>query len=159
MAEAPEGPPIAFRWRRALQRVVAAEGPERIKPEWWRDGEIRPRDYYRIEDEARWRYWFYRQCLFTAREGAPPRWFMHGIFAGQSNFSFLRGASHLEELVVTAKRLGFTALGLADRNTVLGVVRAHHAAREAGLAYHSGARLVFSDCSFEILAYPANRDG
>ncbi|MEX0347332.1 MAG: error-prone DNA polymerase [Rhizobiaceae bacterium] len=80
-------------------------------------------------------------------------------FAAQSNFSFLRGASHPEELVVTAKRLGLAALGLADRNTVSGVVRAHQAAKEAGLAYHPGARLVFSDCCFEILAYPKTRQG
>ncbi len=80
-------------------------------------------------------------------------------FSVQSNFSFLRGASHPEELVVTAKRLGLAALGLADRNTVSGVVRAHQAAKEAGLAYHPGARLVFSDCCFEVLAYPANRQG
>ncbi|MEZ5812608.1 MAG: error-prone DNA polymerase [Rhizobiaceae bacterium] len=80
-------------------------------------------------------------------------------FAVQSNFSFLRGASHPEELAVTAKRLGLAALGLADRNTVAGVVRAHQAAREAGLSYHPGSRLVFSDSPFEILAYPADRGG
>ncbi|MCP5000672.1 MAG: DNA polymerase Y family protein [Hyphomicrobiales bacterium] len=81
MAEVPEGPPITFRWRRALHRVVAAEGPERIEAEWWRDDEARPRDYYRIEDEVGRRYWLYRQGLFTAHDAPPPRWFMHGIFA------------------------------------------------------------------------------
>ena len=45
-------------------------------------------------------------------------------FGIQSNFSFLRGASKPEELVVAAKLLGFSAIGLADRNTVAGVVRA-----------------------------------
>ena len=45
-------------------------------------------------------------------------------FAVQSNFSFLRGASKPEELVVTASLLGHAAMGLADRNTVAGVVRA-----------------------------------
>jgi DNA polymerase III alpha subunit len=44
--------------------------------------------------------------------------------ATASNFSFLRGASHPEELAVTAKRLGLSGLGLADRNTVAGTVRA-----------------------------------
>ena len=43
-------------------------------------------------------------------------------FAIQSNFSFLRGASRPEELAVTASRLGLSAIGLADRNTVAGVV-------------------------------------
>ena len=159
MAEVPEGPPITFRWRRALHRVVAAEGPERIEPEWWREDETRPRDYYRIEDEAGRRYWLYRQGLYAAEATGyaalvHARDFrlmtIHDIsipafaeFAVQSNFSFLRGASHPEELVVTAKRLGLAALGLADRNTVSGVVRAHQAAKEAGLAYHPGARLEF----------------
>ena len=45
-------------------------------------------------------------------------------FGVQSNFSFLRGASKPEELVVAAELLGFSAIGLADRNTVAGVVRA-----------------------------------
>lgn len=81
MAEVPEGPPVTFRWRRALHRVVAAEGPERIEPEWWRSDETRPRDYYRIEDEAGRRYWLYRQGLYTREPATMPRWFMHGIFA------------------------------------------------------------------------------
>ena len=37
LAEVPEGPPQRFRWRRVLHRVVRAEGPERIAPEWWRE--------------------------------------------------------------------------------------------------------------------------
>ena len=50
-------------------------------------------------------------------------------FGIQSNFSFLRGASKPEELVVAAKLLGFSAIGLADRNTVAGVVRAWQQAK------------------------------
>ena len=80
-------------------------------------------------------------------------------FSTRSNFSFLEGASHPEELAVTAHRLGHGAMGLADRNTVAGVVRAHMAAKEAGLAYHPGARLVFSDGSPDVLAYPKSRKG
>ncbi len=79
--------------------------------------------------------------------------------AAASNFSFLRGASHPEELVVTARRLGLAGLGLADRNTVSGTVRAHMAAKEAGLEYRPGARLVFSDGTPDVLAYPQNRAG
>lgn len=81
MAEVPEGPPITFRWRRALHRVIAAEGPERIETEWWREDETRPRDYYRIEDEDGRRYWLYRQGLYANDTNPPPRWFMHGVFA------------------------------------------------------------------------------
>ncbi|WP_173933876.1 error-prone DNA polymerase [Chelativorans sp. Marseille-P2723] len=80
-------------------------------------------------------------------------------FAVQSNFSFLRGASHPEELAVTAKLYGFRALGLADRNTVAGVVRAWSQAKVEGLAYHPGCRLVFSDGTPDILAYPRDRQG
>jgi error-prone DNA polymerase len=80
-------------------------------------------------------------------------------FAVQSNFSFLRGASKPEELAVTAKMLGLSALGLADRNTVAGVVRAWQQAKEARIAYHPGCRLVFSDGTSDILAYPRNRQG
>ncbi len=74
-----------------------------------------------------------------------------------SNFSFLRGASHGEELVACAKKLGLAGLGIADRNSVAGVVRAHLAAKEAGLTFAPGVRLVFSDGTPDILAYPQDR--
>lgn len=81
--ELPEGPPLHFRWRRALYKVARAEGPERIAPEWWRPGvdqEAPTRDYFRIEDAEGRRYWLFRQGLYEAAK-TPPRWFMHGIFA------------------------------------------------------------------------------
>ncbi|MEO5324669.1 DNA polymerase Y family protein [Mesorhizobium sp. CC13] len=79
--EVPDGPPLNFRWRRAMHRVARAEGPERIAPEWWREGgaDAPTRDYYRIEDADGRRYWLYRQGLYSAQ--AVPRWFMHGVFA------------------------------------------------------------------------------
>ncbi|MEP9387184.1 error-prone DNA polymerase [Mesorhizobium sp. KR9-304] len=89
-------------------------------------------------------------------------------FAVQSNFSFLRGASRPEELVVTAALLGHAGIGLADRNTVAGVVRAwsqskHIRLSEDGepfkLPYHPGCRLVFCDGTPDVLAYPRNRKG
>ena len=49
-----------------------------------------------------------------------------------TNFSFLRGASHAPEIVQQAAALGLKAIGIADRNTLAGVVRAHVAAKEAG---------------------------
>jgi error-prone DNA polymerase len=74
-----------------------------------------------------------------------------------TNFSFLRGASHAEELVERAHELGLSGLGVADRNSVAGVVRAHSAARERGLKLAVGARLVFADGTPDILAYPSDR--
>ncbi|MEO5324668.1 error-prone DNA polymerase [Mesorhizobium sp. CC13] len=80
-------------------------------------------------------------------------------FGIRSNFSFLRGASTPEELATTAKFLGFSAFGLADCNTVAGVVRAWKMAEEEKLAYHPGCRLVFSDGTPQMLAYPQDREG
>jgi len=85
-----------------------------------------------------------------------PRYFE---FAAASNFSFLRGASHAEELMLQAAHIGLDGLGLTDRNSVAGVVRAHLIKREQELtlAYHPGARLVFADGTPDILAYPRDR--
>ncbi|MBU2406168.1 MAG: error-prone DNA polymerase [Alphaproteobacteria bacterium] len=77
----------------------------------------------------------------------------------QSNFSFLRGASRPEELVVAARLLGYSSIGLADRNSVAGVVRAWQQAKVEGLAYHPGCRLVFCDGMPDVLAYPRDRKG
>ncbi|GAB0115111.1 error-prone DNA polymerase [Acidisoma sp. C75] len=75
-----------------------------------------------------------------------------------SNYSFLRGASHVEELVGTARALGYTALGLADRNSVAGLVRAWNAAREAGLRLIPGCHVTFQDAP-DLLLYPQDRAG
>lgn len=106
MAEVPEGAPLRFTWRRLGVRVVHAEGPERIAPEWWRDiGRARaapsagggddahardhdappppgrPRDYYRVEAEGGGAYWVFRRALYGSREeDEPPRWFLHGLY-------------------------------------------------------------------------------
>jgi error-prone DNA polymerase len=79
--------------------------------------------------------------------------------AAMSNFSFLRGASHPEELVVMARRLGLAGLALCDRNSVAGVVRAHMAAKEAGLPYRPGCRLSFEDDTPDCLVWPKNIAG
>jgi error-prone DNA polymerase len=72
-------------------------------------------------------------------------------------FSFLRGASLAEEMVAQADALGLSALGIADRNTVAGVVRAHVAARKAGLPLLVGSRLVFADSTPDLAVYPEDR--
>ena len=75
-------------------------------------------------------------------------------------FSFLRGASHAGELVARGAELGIGALGIADRNTVAGVVRAHAAARELGPGAPRilpGARLVFADATPDLVLLPKDR--
>jgi len=92
--------------------------------------------------------------------------------AAASNFSFLTGASHPRELVLRALELGQRGIGIADTNTVAGVVRAFTALRQvreavardhqgAGLAFRLvvGARLVFADGTPDIIAYPETRAG
>lgn len=78
--------------------------------------------------------------------------------AAASAFSFLEGASHPQELVDQALYLGHAALGIADRNTVAGVVRAHVAAKQGGLRLLVGSRLGFEDGP-DVIAYPRDREG
>ena len=82
IAEVPEGPPARFTWRRVERRVVRAQGPQRIAPEWWREIGSRTtctRDYYRLEDEGGAGYWVYREGLY-GRDEDQPSWFLHGLF-------------------------------------------------------------------------------
>lgn len=80
IAGVPEGPPIRFRWRKALYEVARSEGPERIACEWWRDGRnALSRDYFRVEDQVGYRFWLFRHGLYE-RETATPQWYMHGLF-------------------------------------------------------------------------------
>ncbi|MBT3925380.1 MAG: DNA polymerase Y family protein, partial [Rhodospirillaceae bacterium] len=86
VAMVPDDPPVMFRWRRMLHRVVKADGPERIAAEWWHAEGTAPlggeadsiRDYYRVEDERGRRYWLYRDALH--RPGMAPGWWLHGLF-------------------------------------------------------------------------------
>jgi protein ImuB len=93
VAEVPDGPPLRFRWRRALHEVVTADGPERIEGAWWseQDGQFPEnlaRDYFRVEDESGLRFWLFRAGLYRdlmrqdlAQAAAAPSWFMHGMCA------------------------------------------------------------------------------
>ncbi len=100
------GRPVRLLWRRVAQRIVRAEGPERIAPEWWRaigrrqagsgeacgqpDGAFESRDYYRVEVAGGVRYWIFKAGSACSGEGlndsskdafasAPSRWFVHGL--------------------------------------------------------------------------------
>ncbi len=73
-----------------------------------------------------------------------------------SNFSFLRGASHPEELVARAAALGYAALALTDECTLAGVVRAHGAAREHGLKLLVGTEIGLED-GMQVVLLAASR--
>ena len=70
-----------------------------------------------------------------------------------SNFSFLRGASHAEELVQQAAMLGYTEIAITDRNSLAGIVRAHAAAKKIGTRIIVGCRLDLLD-GLSLLAFP-----
>jgi len=83
VAEVPDGPPLRFRWRRALHEVIAAEGPERIEGTWWSEHAGPARDYFRVEDKSGLRFWLFRAGLYRdlTQGAAAPTWFLHGTFA------------------------------------------------------------------------------
>src|SRR3954462_6365670 len=104
----------------------------------------------------------------SVKSMAPPP--AYAELAVTSNFSFLRGSSSAKELVKRAAELGLTGIGIADRNTVAGVVRVRTALKDlkeeefdkfgavkTNLKIAFGARLVFADGTPDILAYPRNR--
>lgn len=88
-----------------------------------------------------------------------------------TNYSFLRGASHPHEMVAQAIQLGMSGIGIADRNSVAGVVRAltglrklREDAAEDGIELPDiklvvGSRLVFDDGTPDIVVYPTTRHG
>ena len=76
----------------------------------------------------------------------------------KSNYSFLEGASHPEELVDQASRLGLRSLALTDRDGVYGIVRAHKRAQECGLHLIIGSEITLFDNSNLILLV-TNRQG
>ncbi|HWJ94008.1 MAG TPA: PHP domain-containing protein, partial [Telluria sp.] len=76
-----------------------------------------------------------------------------------SNFSFLQGASHAEELVARAVRLGYHALALTDECSLAGVVRAHAQAKKAGLPFIVGAHFHLRDPDLSLVLLAQNRNG
>ena len=93
--------------------------------------------------------------LAEAGDGGPPACFE---LCTTTNFSFLRGGSHPEELVRQAAAMGIGGLAVTDRNTLAGVVRAHVAAKTVGLKYAVGCRLVFRDGTPDVFAWPTSRE-
>ncbi len=77
-APIPDYPPMLFRYQGELHKIVKADGPERIEPEWW-IAEGLHRDYYSVEDEEGKRYWLFRAGHYAEED--PPQWFIHGFFS------------------------------------------------------------------------------
>ncbi|HCE40854.1 MAG TPA: error-prone DNA polymerase [Alcanivorax sp.] len=92
--------------------------------------------------------------MTTAKTPPPPA---YAELQAMSNFSFLEGASHPEELVLQAAALGLHALAIADRNGVSGLVRGHLAAKEHGLRFIPSVRLDLAEGT-SLLCYPTDRD-
>ena len=88
VAGLPEDPPELIGWRGRPRRIIRAEGPERIAPEWWREigaTASGTRDYYTVEDDAGTRLWLFRESgrdMSGVREDTarPPLWYVHGIW-------------------------------------------------------------------------------
>ena len=150
MADVPDGPPLRFRWRRALHEVVAAEGPERIERRLVERGGGPARDYFRVEDTS-------RTALLAVPRRALSRpaqadWCRAGSCNGSCTgavYAVIAPTTRIRrrlEFLVPARRvasggtdgagrrLGLAGLGLRDRNSVAGVVRAHLIKREQKLA-------------------------
>jgi len=77
--------------------------------------------------------------------------------AALSNFSFLEGASHPDEIVARAAAIGLAGIAITDVNTLAGVVRGHVAAKTAGIRFIVGARLRFCDATPDLLVWPGDR--
>lgn len=77
-APIPDYPPMLFRHRGELHKIIRADGPERIEQEWW-IATGQHRDYYMAEDEDGVRYWIFRSGHYKGT--GPHQWFLHGYFA------------------------------------------------------------------------------
>ena len=179
-ATVPDGPPHQFTWRRATHAVVRVEGPERIAMEWWKqDGEALTRDYFRVEDEAGLRFWIFRDGLYDSEladaEGEPrPAELVRARAVRMTHLcSRLCRDRHHHEFLVPARRIGsarlcasgeragLPAIGIADHNTLAGVVRAYKELENPEVTHKPklliGSRLVFIDGTPDILVYPRDR--
>ena len=79
----PDYPPMLFRYKGKLHKIMKADGPERIEQEWWLQEGLH-RDYYSVEDEEGHRYWLFRSGHYdagNAKANGSYQWFIHGFFA------------------------------------------------------------------------------
>ncbi|KAA0570999.1 PHP domain-containing protein [Azospirillum sp. B21] len=96
--------------------------------------------------------------MSAAEQGRGPAGSTYAELQVTTHFSFLRGASSCEELFSRAAALGIPALGIVDRHSLAGIVRAHEAARQTGVRLVIGSRLDLTDGT-ALLLYPMDRAG
>ncbi|MDQ2863259.1 MAG: hypothetical protein M3R50_06355 [Bacteroidota bacterium] len=77
-APIPDYPPLTFRYKGMLHKIIKSDGPERIEQEWWLQ-QGQHRDYYYVEDEKGQRYWLFRLGHYDVEKSY--KWFIHGFFA------------------------------------------------------------------------------
>ena len=170
----PDGPPIRMVWRGRDHPVIRCWGPERIATGWWRGAGRRARLLPRRMGARALRPGSTAiggrvagSCTVSSTEaimpeqpptklhrpapqaGPPPAVAAPVRYVElhcKTNFSFLEGASHPDELVAEAARLGYAGMAVTDRNSLAGAVRAHVAAREAGLKLVIGAEITLDRC-------------
>src|SRR5215204_2503710 len=94
-----------------------------------------------------------RRLRMGSRPGEPA----YAELLAASNFSFLRGASHPEELAAAAAVLGLEGFSITDRNTLAGAVRGHLAARTTEVPYAVGCRLAFRDATPDVAVWVPDR--
>src|SRR6478609_3524974 len=98
-----------------------------------------------------------RPRLVDPPTAVPPRGPRYVELHCKTNFSFLEGASHPDELALRAAELGLAALAVTDRNSLAGVVRAHTAAKQLGLPLVVGAEIDLVDAP-TVLLWTTDRD-
>jgi protein ImuB len=84
VAEVPDGPPLRFRWRRALHEWLPPKGRNAIEGAWWSEHGGPARDYFRVEDQKRASFLAASapgSTAILAHGAGAPAWFLHGTFA------------------------------------------------------------------------------
>ena len=157
LALVPDYPPAAFVWRRVRRRVVRADGPSACS-ESGGAPTMSARHARLLPPRSRRRLPLLglpRRACRRRRAMVPARALRmtYAELQVTTHFSFLRGASSAEELFAQAAMLGIPALGVVDRNSLAGIVRAHEAAKTTGVRLVVGCRLDLEDGT-AMLVYP-----
>ena len=161
--ELPDHPPRLFIWRKMRHRVAKADGPERIHGEWWVSDK---RNHISCATTTASRPPMARAtgCFATRRPsraaaGGCMAWVKHELRRTSGHDAFLVPARRVlarKNCSRPRPLLGIKALGIVDRNSLAGIVRAHEAAKVTGVRLIVGCRLDLQ-CGTSLLVYPTDR--